>query len=237
LKNEANEEPRIRPAGDSTLLVEFAERIDVTINTRAIALAEAIAAKRVSGVRDVAPAFRSVSIHFDPLRTDLGRLADEIRDTMAQQVTRDARVRAAVRIPVCYGGPFGPDLSAVAAWSGMTEEEVVLAHTRTKYQVFMLGFLPGFPYLASVDAAIAMPRRETPRTRVARGSVGIAGHQTGIYPQETPGGWQIIGRTPVQLFNGSKPEAPLLKPGDQVEFHRVSANEFDSARETIEAAS
>jgi inhibitor of KinA len=136
----------------------------------------------------------------------------------------------ALDIPVCYGGTFGPDLPGVAAWAGCTAEEVVAAHTQRSYRVFMLGFLPGFPYLAPVDDRIAMPRRDAPRPLVAAGSVGIAGRQTGIYPFDSPGGWQIIGRTPLTLFDPSHEPPALVAPGQRVQFRPISPSEFDAAR-------
>jgi inhibitor of KinA len=135
-----------------------------------------------------------------------------------------------VEIPVCYGGRFGPDLGAVAAWAGMDPHLVIAAHASREYRVFMLGFLPGFPYMASVDERIAMPRRDTPRTRVAAGSVGIAGPQTGVYSFDSPGGWQIIGRTPLVLFDAGHQPPALLAPGQRVRFRPVPSREFEAMR-------
>jgi inhibitor of KinA len=132
-----------------------------------------------------------------------------------------------VRIPVCYGGEFGPDLSAVAAFGHVAEEEVIRLHASTPYRVFMLGFVPGFAYLGLVDDQIAAPRRATPRVRVPRGSVGIAGAQTGVYPAETPGGWQLVGRTPVKPNDPIRKEPFLMQPGDVVQFYAIDRAEFD----------
>jgi KipI family sensor histidine kinase inhibitor len=214
-------------AGDSVVIVELENRIDERINAQAIRLAGAIAAARIGGVRDIVPTYRSVAVYFDPLRTDYAALSD-LLEREAQAVAAfgggaDGRVpdgeKPRLRIPVKYGGDDGPDLADVAAFAKLSEAEVVARHTGRVYRVFMMGFLPGFPYLGTVDAAIAAPRRASPRLRVPTGSVGIAGSQTGIYPLETPGGWQIIGRTSVKLFDLSRPDAFLLEPGDAVEFY------------------
>ena len=211
-------------AGDSVVIVELENRIDEHVNEQVIHLAGVLAAARIGGVRDVVPTYRSVAVYFDPLRTDYGALS-EFLEMEAQGVTaadgaerRPAADRPRVRIPVRYGGADGPDLAEVAAFARLSEAEVIARHTGRVYRVFMMGFLPGFPYLGTVDAAIAAPRRATPRVRVPAGSVGIAGSQTGIYPLETPGGWQVIGRTSVRLFDPSRSDAFLLGPGDAVEF-------------------
>jgi KipI family sensor histidine kinase inhibitor len=218
---------RVVPAGDSALVVEFEERIDPVVNARAIALAEAIQAARISGVRDVVPTYRSVAVYFDPVHTDGAALLACIEreaQTPAPPVT-DAR--EPIRIPVCYGGEFGPDLKEVAAFAGMTEPEVVRTHASRAYRVFMLGFVPGWAYLGVVDEKIAMPRRTTPRVRVPAGSVAIAGVQTGIYPAETPGGWRLIGCTPVKPFEAHRAEPFLMKAGDTIQFYSIDRAEFD----------
>jgi inhibitor of KinA len=135
--------------------------------------------------------------------------------------------RPAIRIPVCYGGEFGPDLPAVAVFAGLAEHEVVQLHAAATYRVFMLGFVPGFAYLGMVDPRLSMPRRATPRVRVPAGSVGVAGIQTGVYPAETPGGWQLIGRTPVKPFDPTSMEPFLMKAGDAVEFYPIDRAEYD----------
>jgi inhibitor of KinA len=218
---------RIVPAGDSALIVEFDERIDPDVNARTIACADAIEAARVAGVRDVVPTYRSVAVYFDPLRTDSRALTDCLEREAAKPGKAGAAARAPVRIPVCYGGELGPDLAGVASFAGLAESAVVEVHTGGNYRVFMLGFVPGFAYLGIVDGRIAMPRRETPRVRVPAGSVGIAGAQTGVYPSETPGGWQLIGRTPVKPFDPARDEPFLMKAGDTVQFYPIGRAEFD----------
>jgi len=217
---------RIVPAGDSALVVEFEERIDASVNARAIGLAEALQTAGLAGVRDVVPTFRSVAIYFDPLHTDGDALFARVEAEASRPSRAAAATRPPVRIPVCYGGDAGPDLGAVAAFSQMDEAAVVLAHSTRTYRVFMLGFVPGFAYLGTVDDRIAMPRRATPRLRVPIGSVGIAGVQTGIYPMETPGGWQLVGRTPIRPFDPDRAEPFLLKAGDAVQFYSIDHDRF-----------
>jgi inhibitor of KinA len=196
-----------------------------------------VAASALAGVRDVVPTFRSVAIYFDPLRTDFHGLTACLRELAARQVAAEAAMAAPIPVPVCYGGDLGPDLAGVARFAGLPEAEVVALHAGTTYRVFMLGFVPGFPYMATVHQRIAAPRRETPRARVPPGSIGIAGQQTGIYPSETPGGWQLIGRTPVKPFDLSRPEPFLLKAGDTVRFVPITREEFDRAGRPREPAS
>jgi len=220
--------PRIVPAGDSAVIVEFEERVDPSVNARAIALADSIAARRLEGVRDVVPTYRSVTVYFDPLRVDYGTLLAHLESESDRAGVAGARSAARVQIPVCYGGEDGPDLPEVAAFARISEDEVVRLHTSVTYRVFMLGFVAGFAYLGPVDARIAMPRHATPRVRVPRGSVGIAGEQTGVYPADTPGGWRLIGRTPVLAFDPDRAEPFLMKAGDSVQFHPISRAEYDA---------
>jgi inhibitor of KinA len=221
---------RIVPAGDSAVVVEFEPRIDPAVNARAIALAAAIESARVAGVRDVVPTYRSVAVHFDPLRTDGEALTARLEREAARPAPATVDTRPTVRIPVCYGGEFGPDLDAVAGIARMDPANVIATHSGRTYRVFMLGFVPGFAYLGIVDERLAMPRRATPRARVPAGSVGIAGVQTGIYPMETPGGWQLIGRTPLKPFDPSRSEPFLLAAGDAVQFYPIDRAQFEQVR-------
>jgi len=218
---------RIVPVGDATFVVEFEERIDPAVNACAVATADAIRAAAIPGVRDVVPTYRSVAIYFDPLRTDTDALLERITHEAESAGPGTVLPGEPVRIPVCYGGDLGPDLPQVAAFAKLSEDEVVRLHGTATYRVFMLGFVPGFAYLGMVDPRIAMPRRATPRVRVPCGSVGIAGVQTGIYPAETPGGWQLIGRTPVRPFDPSRADPFLMKAGDAVQFYPIDRAEFD----------
>jgi KipI family sensor histidine kinase inhibitor len=224
--------PRIREAGDAALLVEWAEVIDPAVNARAIAVAAAIQGMRLPGLRDVVPTYRSVAVYFDPLRADPDALRAALVDL--NHVPSEAVQGRTVDVPITYGGEGGPDLAAVAEWAGMSPNAVAERHVSREYRVFMLGFLPGFAYLGPVDDEIAAPRRETPRTRVPAGSVGIAGRQTGIYPRESPGGWQIIGRSPLRAFDPDRVPSALFKAGDHVRFVSMPAGDasevYGSAR-------
>jgi KipI family sensor histidine kinase inhibitor len=220
---------RITSLGDAALLVEYEPVIDVSVNAHVLAASDRVRQAQLPGVRDVVPAYASFAVHFDPLRADV----TQQRDAIARAVARSKPAKALERcleIPVCYGGRVGPDLAHVAAWSGCGAHEVVASHAAREYRVFMLGFLPGFPYMGTVDERIAMPRRAAPRPRVPAGSVGIAGRQTGIYPFDSPGGWQIIGRTPVVLFDPRRDPAALLSPGQRVRFRAIPPAEFDALR-------
>jgi KipI family sensor histidine kinase inhibitor len=208
--------PRIRDAGDSALLIEWDEAIDPEINAQAIAVAAAIRESAISGLRDVVSTYRSVAVFFDPLKVE----PDGLRPVLARLSGQARHVAQGktVEVPVTYGGEAGPDLATVAEWAKLGADAVIERHAGTEYRVFMLGFLPGFAYLGSVDPSIAAPRRSTPRVRVPAGAVGIAGRQTGIYPRESPGGWQLIGQTGVTVFDASRDEPSLFAPGDLVRF-------------------
>ena len=218
---------RVVPAGDSAIVVEFEERIDPGVNARTIACAEAIQDAQIAGVRDVVPTYRSIAIYYDPLRTDSTALMTHVERAASRPAPASRADSPPIRIPVCYGGDLGPDLGGVAAFGHMAADDVVRLHAAATYRVFMLGFVPGFAYLGIVDDRIAMPRLSTPRVRVPRGSVGIAGVQTGIYPADTPGGWQLIGRTPVRPFDPRRADPFLMKAGDAVQFYSIDRAEYD----------
>lgn len=214
-------------AGDASVVVELEARIDPVVNGRAIALAQAIRLAAVPGVRDIVPTYRSVAVYFDPLRTNYAELIGRLH--VEAKRCEDAAIedRPPIAVPVCYGGELGPDLPAVAAFAGLSADQVVAIHSGSTYRVFMLGFLPGFAYMGVVDPWIAAPRHATPRVRVPAGSVGIAGPQTGVYPAETPGGWQLIGRTPLKPFDLGRPAPCLFAAGDAVRFVPIDRSEFD----------
>lgn len=210
---------RVRRAGDTMLLVELEPVIDPLVNQQVIEIGRRLADRALPGVRDLVPGYCALGIHFDPLRTDLGALERAIEDEGARAQAVEALPPPRVHeIPVAYGGADGPDLDEVAAFAGCTAAEVIEWHAAATYRVYMLGFVPGFAYLGRVDRRIAMPRHRVPREQVAAGSVGIAGEQTGVYPLATPGGWRLIGRTSVTLFDVTRTPANLLSPGDAVRF-------------------
>lgn len=218
---------RIVPVGDATMVVEFEERIDPAVNARAIAAAEALRAATIPGVRDVVPTYRSVAVYYDPLLTDYERLVWRLEDAIAAPAPAASIAHARIRVPVCYGGDFGPDLPEIARFADASEAEVIEIHISRIYRVFMLGFMPGFAYMGLVDSRIAVPRRETPRVRVPPGSVCVAGVQTSVHPVEAPSGWHLIGRTPVRPFDASRRDPFLMKPADEVQFYPIGRDEFD----------
>jgi KipI family sensor histidine kinase inhibitor len=216
-----------RPLGDAALTVEFGNEIDPALNTRVIAFADTVRAQLWEGVLDVVPTYRSVTIHVDPLALPVNRLTDRLLQLPHTVPSPTASVGSQHTIPVLYGDEWGPDLEDVAAFAKMSVADVIRLHSSVQYRVYMLGFSPGFPYLGSVPEPLAIPRLATPRSTVPAGSVGIAGHQTGIYPTSTPGGWRLIGRTPVALYRPTNSTPFLLSPGDVVRFEPIGLREFD----------
>jgi len=206
--------------GDSALLLTFGAGIDPAVNDRVHQLSRAITRASLPGILGLVPAYASLAVHFDPLRWEPESLAQALEALRGEQAS--AAPPRTVVIPVLYGGEDGPDLEEVARHCGLAPADVIARHCSGHYRVHFLGFSPGFPYLGGLDPALAAPRRATPRTRVPRGSVGIAGPQTGIYPLETPGGWQIIGRTPLDLFDPLREEPCLLRAGDSLRFQAVA---------------
>ena len=227
--------PRFLSLGDAALTIELGEEIDDRTHARVIALTEAIGRRGWAGVLDVVPTYRSLTVHVDPLRLDLSTLTSRLRRLRVPD--SDARACTSTRhtIPVLYGGEWGPDLADVAAWANLSIEETIGAHAAVEYRVYMLGFIPGFPYLGRVPGRLAMPRLATPRLVVPAGSVGIAEQQTGIYPAATPGGWRIVGRTPIPLVRRTSAHPFLFNPGDRVTLRPIGRGEFDHLRHEFDA--
>lgn len=227
--------PRFLNLGDSALTLEFGNIIDQHLVSAVAALdARLIQEKeagRLVGIIETVPTFRSLTVIFDPLVLSRTTLQDQLMlllddaDSGVHQSTRRWR------LPVCYGGEYGPDLESVATSRGLTPEKVVDLHVSQTYLVYMIGFLPGFPYMGDVVPALHMPRHTEPRIRVPVGSVAITGQQTAIYPWESPGGWQLLGRCPLTLFDAQRPEPALLAPGDRVEFQVISARDYKELAE------
>jgi inhibitor of KinA len=218
---------RVTAAGDSAILVEVPASIDPVTNARVVALGQGVRERCGSTIRDVVVGYCSLTVYFDPLTVAPARLEAELR-RLAQHLPETPPVEGAMLdVPVCYGGELGPDLADVAAIAGCTEDEVISLHSRQEYRVYVVGFVPGFPYMAPVDPRIALPRKTTPRMKVPAGSVAIAAGQTGIYPSETPGGWHLIGRTAVKPYDPSRAVPFLFKPGDRVRFHPIDRAAFD----------
>jgi inhibitor of KinA len=215
----------IVPAGDSAWLIELPERIDPVINERAIQIAQSI--ERLSlPVTDVVVGYRSVMAYFDPLDPRAGDLESRLHRIATSPSEGVETIVARVEVPVCYGGDFGPDLGEVAAFGHFTPEEAIAVHLSREYRVFVVGFVPGFAYMAAVDPRIAAPRRSSPRLKVPAGSVAVAAGQTGVYPAETPGGWSLIGRCPIRPYDPDRGEPFLFRPGDRVRFRRIDPDEY-----------
>ncbi|NJD10711.1 MAG: 5-oxoprolinase subunit PxpB [Gemmatimonadetes bacterium] len=213
----------IEPLGDAALLVRLGDAIDEVTHVR---VRQAHSRLRhlppALGGCEVVPAFTTVAVHFDLARGTYAALAAAVAAALADLEHEPLPASRTITVPVRYGGGHGPDLEYVAAQAGLTPEEVVRRHAAGAYLVHMIGFAPGFPYLGGLDPRLACPRRETPRTHVPAGSVGIGGSQTGIYPFDSPGGWQLIGRTDLVLFAADREPASLLAAGDRVRFREVS---------------
>ena len=218
-------EPHVFPLGDSALLLRFGDVVAPEIFARVQAFANALLARPLAGVVDVVPAFTTVTVHYQPARvagaggSAFARLRLQLlaRVQAAQEVLSNMPGRV-VEVPVCYGGAFGPDLDDVARHCATGAQDVIERHKQSPHQVYMLGFAPGFPFIGGLDPGLFTPRRATPRTLVPAGSVAIAREQTCIYTLPTPGGWNLIGRTPMQLFDASAEPPCVLSPGDRVRF-------------------
>jgi len=220
------ETPIFRPMGDRSLLVELGDAISPEVNRRVQQLTLQLRQVGLPGVRELAPGYRSLLVVFDPLTIAPAELMGRITAVAAQQGSAGLPPAKLLTVPVFYGGDYGPDLEGVAAHLGISSDEVICLHTETVYRVYMIGFTPGYPYMGELPAALAVPRRSTPRTRVPKGSVGIAQRQTGIYSVESPGGWQIIGWTPIELFDPLRRLPSLLEMGDRVKFEAVRTVEI-----------
>ena len=220
--------PEIRHLGDRGLLVELGTRIDPTVNGLVQRLHQILARENLYGVVETVPAYGSLLVVYDPLQAAPEALAQQIEDLCDfDDADQPGELPRLIEVPVIYGGEDGPDLDGVAAYHELTIEEVIRLHSGTVYRVYMIGFTPGFPYMGQLPQALDTPRRETPRTHIPKGSVAIAQRQTGIYPVVSPGGWQIIGRTPLELFDPLQNKPSLLGMGDEVRFTSITAEEAD----------
>jgi inhibitor of KinA len=218
--------PQFREASDQSLIVSFGDTIAPEIHQDVLKLLRLLQIERLEGIRNLHPAYCSVLIKFDPLKLDHDELQSKLIPYLARLEKVPLPKPQEIDIPVCYGGEFGPDLDDVAAMHGITSAEAVKFHSSPKYIVYFLGFVPGFAYLGRLPDALASPRLETPRAKVAPGSVGIAGNQTGVYPLATPGGWRLIGRTPAAMFRRDQRQMNALQIGDHVRFRPISKEQF-----------
>ena len=226
-------EARFLPTGDTSVCVEFGNEISEKINSEIRAFNILLNEEKIKGITELVPTYRSIMVHYDPgvipYRTLIGRLK-ALTGKMDKVEIPPSDV---LEIPVLYGGEMGPDLAFVAQNAGISEEEVVKIHTSTEYLIYMLGFTPGFTYLGGMSDKIATPRLKQPRVKIPAGSVGIAGKQTGVYPVDSPGGWQLIGRTPVKMYDPDR-EVPILpQAGQYIKFKAVSQAEYDKIAEEV----
>ncbi|KXZ12610.1 kinase inhibitor [Bacillus nakamurai] len=229
----------IQPLGDSAIIIRFGGQISEQVNGRVHAAAACMEERPFPGFIECIPAFTSLTIFYDvytvsniqkgvsPFELVKKEVTERLSDVTAEQ-KEDRRI---IEIPVCYGGEYGPDLEEVAKLNDLTPEDVIRIHTEGEYLVYMLGFAPGFPFLGGMSERIAAPRKSSPRSSIPAGSVGIAGLQTGVYPISTPGGWQLIGSTPLSLFQPEENPPSLLRAGDTVKFVRITAEEYSRLME------
>ncbi|HEX8197641.1 MAG TPA: 5-oxoprolinase subunit PxpB [Pyrinomonadaceae bacterium] len=229
------QKPKIFPLGDAAAIVDFGNQISAEINDRVLSLAKYFDKNPFAGFIEIVPAYSSLTVFYDVfevrknnrnLETAFDFVCVEIEKAMLEtneNVQIEARL---VEIPICFDSEFAPDLNFIAAEKNLSSEEIIEIFLAETYRVFMLGFLPGFAYLGEVAEIIAVPRKQSPRLQVSAGSVGIAGRQTGVYSLASPGGWQIIGRTPLEMFNPDNQPPTVLQPGDRVRFHRIGKTDF-----------
>jgi KipI family sensor histidine kinase inhibitor len=220
--------PRLVPAGDSAIVIELGSEIDPNVNDQVYSLVKTVEAADIEAVRELVPTYRSLLVSYDPLVSrfaDMNERLAELVERSTAEVNQEPEEARIVELPVVYGGDDGPDLESLAEHVNLSVQEVIDIHSGIDYRVYMIGFAAGFPYLGGLDQRIAMPRLKTPRVNVPAGSVGIAESQTGVYPNASPGGWQLIGRTLAQLFDVSSPAPSLITPGSKVRFVPVKSHD------------
>lgn len=227
------EEPRFLSGGDRAIFIELGDSIDPDVNQRVRNLKLAIEKAGIPGVVESVPSYRSLLVYFEPLQISAPEFRETIGNLLKSLTSGESPERRLIEIPTTYGGEFGPDLELVASHNNLSDAEVVRLHSSTRYLIYMIGFMPGFPYLGGMSPDIATPRKTTPRLKIPAGSVGIAGNQTGIYPAESPGGWQIIGRTPLELFHPTREPPSILQAGDYLTFVSVTPEEFTIVKESV----
>lgn len=225
---------RILTAGDSSLLVEFGKEISPEINRRISTTVQLMKEQHIEGVVDMIPAFCSLLINYDPRVVSYAEIKERVQALVKIDVKAGEGKKKVFEIPVCYGGEYGPDIANIAEHAGLTEEEVIKIHSSRDYLIYMLGFLPGFCYLGGLDERIHTPRLANPRLKIHAGSVGIGGSQTGIYPLDSPGGWQLMGMTPVKTYDPEREVPILVETGDYIRFIPIDEAEFKRIKELVE---
>ena len=221
-------------AGDSAIVMEFGDTIEKEINARIAAVVESLKKKNIDGILDILSTYRSILINYDPVKISYGEMVDTLKGlSKANSGEQSDEVRL-IEIPTLYGGEYGPDIDFVAENAKLSKEEVIKIHSGTDYLVYMMGFMPGFTYLGGLDERIATPRLKSPRLKIEPGSVGIAANQTGMYPLESPGGWQLIGRTPLKLFDDTKEPPVFIQAGDYIRYVSIDQKEYDRIKDEVE---
>ena len=226
---------KIKTAGDSSVLIEFGKEINPEINRKIAATVQMIRDQHIEGIMDMIPTYCSLLINYDPRVMLYDELVERLKGLLKIEVSGSAQRKRIYEIPVCYGGKYGPDLALIAEHAGLSEEEVVRIHSSSDYLIYMLGFLPGFTYLGGLDERIHTPRLPTPRVRIEAGSVGIGGAQTGIYPLDSPGGWNLMGMTPVKTYDPNREKPILVEAGDYIRFVPVDEAEYDRIKAEVTA--
>ena len=217
---------KLLPCGDSAVTVEFSREISEAVNGKIRFLASWLENERIDGVIETIPTFRSITVFFDPLVIKKKRLCRLILAAMKGYTEETSGEKRVFKIPVCYEGEYAPDLEDMAKITGLDPDVIVDIHTSRDYLIYRLGFLPGFPYLGGMDERIEAPRLDSPRTAIPAGSVGIGGSQTGIYPLASPGGWRLIGRTPIKIYDPERKEPIFYRAGDYIRFVKITEEEF-----------
>ena len=226
--------PQIRITGDTSVAVVFGDEISADINMKIRSFDELLNEEQIEGVFETVPTYCTLTVHYAPEVIRYGALRQKLQELLAVSHRAQKMNTVVMEIPVCYGGEYGPDLDFVAKYNKLSPEEVVRIHTSAEYLIYMLGFTPGFSYMGGMDERIATPRLESPRVLIPAGAVGIAGKQTGIYPIDPPGGWQLIGRTPVRLYDAHRDNPILLDAGLHVKFVSIDDAEFKRIVQRIE---
>ena len=224
---------KIMPAGDAALVVEFGDIIDENVNAQVHALARKIEEQHIEGIMEVVPTFRSVLVQYDVFVCSYSQIRDVVHSLADNLNVLDKTAKKIVKIPCCYGARFGQDLSDMEKLTGLDRDEIIAIHSATDYKIYMLGFLPGFVYLGGLDKRIEVPRLKTPRVKIRKGAVGIGGNQTGMYPMDYPGGWRLMGATPIDLYDENRETPILLAAGEYIRFVPISILDYYDIRQEI----